>query len=401
VAGTLFGTLFSAFHAVQGPRLGIPQMIQSRVQFGARGASWILLVAVFMDVGFAVFFTIMGRDALGQLTGAHPPAYAGIIIAGAALAAILGYHFLHRVQRVLSILAVIVFAVVTVGVVVESPFGQLFRQGGFVTTAFLLQFGISASYQLTVAPLMSGYTRYLPKKVSGPALFGVVFAGTALAAMWLEFLGAAVATAKPEEDFIAALSGFGGALVPGVGTALQILTFVSMFGIVAVCLYEAMLSGLSFVDAFRKVRTSARLRVGWLVALAVLVYALVVALPADYLTSYNSFLMLMLYFLVPWTSVNLVDYYFVRRGRYAVGDLLRQDGGVYGRWAAKGIAAYLIGFVVMIPFFSNPLFSGPLAGKLGGSDITILVGVPVAALAFLVLMRRHDFSREQARMAQG
>jgi purine-cytosine permease-like protein len=393
--GTLFGTLFSAFHAVQGPRLGIPQMIQSRVQFGARGASLILAVAVFMDVGFAVFFTIMGRDALGQLTGAHPPAYAGIIIAGATLAAVLGYHFLHRVQRVLSILAVVVFAVITVGVVVESPFGHLFRQGGFVTTAFLLQFGISASYQLTVAPLMSSYTRYLPKKVSGPAVFAVVFAGSALAAVWLEFLGAAVATAKPSEDFIAGLSGFGNSLVPGVGTALEILTFVSMFGIVAMCLYEAMLSGLSFVDAFRPMRTSARLRVSWVLALAVVVYVLVVALPVDYLTSYNSFLMLMLYFLVPWTSVNLADYYFVRRGRYAVAELLRKDGGVYGRWAGKGIAAYLVGFAVMIPFFSNPLYSGPLAKDLGGSDITILLGVPVATVAFLLLMRRHDFSRER------
>jgi nucleobase:cation symporter-1, NCS1 family len=395
LAGTLFGTVFAALHAVQGPRLGIPQMIQSRVQFGARGASWILAVVVFMDIGFAVFFVIMGRDALGQLTGAHPPLYAAALVAGATLVAILGYHFIHRVQRVLSILAVLVFAAITAGVVVESPFGQLFGRGGFVGTAFLLQFGISASYQLTVAPLVSSYTRYLPRKVSGRALFASVFAGSALAAVWLEFLGAAVATARPDEDLLAALSGFGRALVPGMGTALQVLTFVSMFGIVAVCLYEAVLSGLSFVDAFRPVRTSARLRVAWLVGAAVVVYALVVALPPDYLSSYNSFLMLMLYFLVPWTSINLADFYFVRRGRYAVSELLSTDGGVYGRWAVTGIVAYVAGFAVMIPFFSNPLYSGPLAGALGGSDIAIAVGIPVAALAFLLLMRRHDYTCER------
>ena len=28
--------------------------------------------------------------------------------------------------------------------------------------------------------------------------------------------------------------------------------------------------------------------------------------------------MILLYVLVPWTSVNLVDYYLVRRGHYAV-----------------------------------------------------------------------------------
>src|SRR3954468_23683736 len=35
--GILTGTVFMAFHASQGPLLGLPQMIQSRAQFGFRG----------------------------------------------------------------------------------------------------------------------------------------------------------------------------------------------------------------------------------------------------------------------------------------------------------------------------------------------------------------------------
>ena len=399
VAGTLFGTIFTALHAVQGPRLGIPQMIQSRVQFGSRGASWILAVVVFMDIGFAVFFAILGRDSLGQLTSPHPHAYAAILIAGATLIAIVGYHLIHRVQRFVSVAALIVLAVLTAAVIVETPFASLFSVGTFSATAFLLQFGISASYQITVAPLVSSYTRYLPRRASGRSVVAWVFAGSALSAIWLEFLGATVATASPDGDLMATLAGYGHAFLPGTGSALEIVTFVSMFGIVAVCLYEAVLSGLSLVDAFRPVRTSARLRIGWLLAAAVVVYALVATLPADYLTNYNSFLLLMLYFLVPWTAVNLTDFYFVRKGRYAVAELLRQDGGVYGRWAVKGILAYLIGFVVMIPFFSNPLYTGPLARALGGADITVAVGVPVAAILFFVFMRHHDFSREREMVA--
>ncbi len=399
VAGTLFGTVFTALHAVQGPRLGIPQMIQSRVQFGSRGASWILAVVVFMDIGFAVFFAILGRDSLGQLTSPHPPAYAAVLVAGATLIAIVGYHFIHKVQRFISVVALVVLAVLTAAVIIETPFSRLFSVGTFSATTFLLQFGISASYQITVAPLVSSYTRYLPRKVPARSTVAWVFAGSALSAMWLESLGATVATASPDGDLMATLAGYGHAFIPGTGSALEIVTFVSMFGIVAVCLYEAVLSGLSLVDAFRPVRTSARLRVGWLLAAAVLVYVLVVALPADYLTNYNSFLLLMLYFLVPWTAVNLTDFYFVRKERYAVAELLRQDGGVYGRWAVKGILAYLVGFVVMIPFFSNPLYTGPLAKALGGADITVAVGVPVAAILFFVLMRRHDFSREREMVA--
>ena len=37
VLGILTGTVFMAFHAAQGPPLGLPQMIQSRAQFGYRG----------------------------------------------------------------------------------------------------------------------------------------------------------------------------------------------------------------------------------------------------------------------------------------------------------------------------------------------------------------------------
>src|ERR1017187_697312 len=34
VLGAAFGTFFMAFHSTQGPQLGLPQMIQSRPQFG-------------------------------------------------------------------------------------------------------------------------------------------------------------------------------------------------------------------------------------------------------------------------------------------------------------------------------------------------------------------------------
>jgi hypothetical protein len=35
--GIMFGTIFMAFHGSQGPEMGLPQMIQSRAQFGYRG----------------------------------------------------------------------------------------------------------------------------------------------------------------------------------------------------------------------------------------------------------------------------------------------------------------------------------------------------------------------------
>src|SRR5580658_5348045 len=44
--GNGIGTVFMAAHSAQGPQLGIPQMIQSRAQFGVVGAGLPLLAVV-------------------------------------------------------------------------------------------------------------------------------------------------------------------------------------------------------------------------------------------------------------------------------------------------------------------------------------------------------------------
>src|SRR5579884_330118 len=55
IFGSAVGTSFMAFHANQGPRLGIPQMIQSRAQFGTRGVILALVAALFVYIGLNVF----------------------------------------------------------------------------------------------------------------------------------------------------------------------------------------------------------------------------------------------------------------------------------------------------------------------------------------------------------
>ena len=50
--GNLFGVTFMAAHSAQGPTLGIPQMIQSRAQFGFYGAILPLVLVLLMYVGY-------------------------------------------------------------------------------------------------------------------------------------------------------------------------------------------------------------------------------------------------------------------------------------------------------------------------------------------------------------
>ena len=47
ILGIAVGTIFMAFHASQGPTMGLPQLIQSRAQFGYRGVVVPLLATLF------------------------------------------------------------------------------------------------------------------------------------------------------------------------------------------------------------------------------------------------------------------------------------------------------------------------------------------------------------------
>src|SRR6188472_3749079 len=79
LAGTLFGTFFMAFHSAQGPQLGLPQMIQSRPQFGYIGALLVWLFAYIQYAGFNVFNTILAGQS-GHST-IHGPSKLWIVVA--------------------------------------------------------------------------------------------------------------------------------------------------------------------------------------------------------------------------------------------------------------------------------------------------------------------------------
>ena len=119
VLGAAVGTVFTAFHSAQGPQLGLPQMIQSRAQFGYRGVVVICAVVVFSIVGFNIFNQILAADVITLTTGADLRNLWFLAITGLALAlAIYGYHWIHRFQTWLTWLFLATFGVFTVAAVV-------------------------------------------------------------------------------------------------------------------------------------------------------------------------------------------------------------------------------------------------------------------------------------------
>ena len=84
----------------------------------------------------------------------------------------------------------------------------------------------------------------------------------------------------------------------------------------------------------------------------------------------------------------------MRRGQYAVAELFRPHG-IYGAWGWRGITAYVIGIVAMIPFVVTTWFTGPIAAAIGGIDVALFVGLVASAIAYVLLARGLDLKAER------
>jgi purine-cytosine permease-like protein len=392
--GILLGTTFQAFHASQGAELGLPQMIQSRAQFGGRGVIVPLLGVLVSLLGYNVVATVLLAEGLHQLWGANGALSAIAVSALAAALAIWGYDWLHRVFRILFWISLPLFTVLSLAIMAGKAGGQVPTHGGFGWPAFLTQLASAASFNVTAAPYVSDYSRYLPRRTPRYQIILNVFAGSALSAIWLIALGAWLATHMGVTDGLIALRRSGDVVWPGLGSVLAATSIAALIATIGMNAYSAMLTVITSVDSLRPVVPTRAWRVAVILAATAVWILIAVGFGNDAVTMVNAMLIIMLYFLMPWTAVNLIDYFLLRRGRYSIQDLCTPEG-IYGAWGGRGLTAYAVGFAASVPFFVVPnFFTGPLAERLGGIDVGWIVSLAAASAAYLFLSRRFDAADE-------
>lgn len=394
--GAGLGTFFMAFHANQGPHMGLPQMIQSRAQFGRRGAVVPFAATVFVYIGFIVFDVILATDGLNPLLPGPAWLWYPLLVAISIVIAVVGHDLLHFVQRWLTYLLVITFGIVTILAIFVLPTdaGAPAETAGWNLQAFLVQFSLAAGYNISYAVYVSDYSRYLPETSSARQLVGWTYLGAAGSAVWLMSLGAILASKIPGADGIGSLVTTGDLLFPGFGRLVVTVGAVALITIMGVNAYGAMLTGVSIVDGFKPVAAKLATRIIGLIIAGILSVALAVAIPENYLDAFDAWVALMLYFLVPWTSVNLADFYFIRHAKYAITQLF-SERSIYGNWGWRGLVAYIAGFVAMVPFFTLSFYTGPAARALGGADVSFIVGIIVSGGLYLIFAQSIDRSAEE------
>jgi NCS1 family nucleobase:cation symporter-1 len=388
VVGMALGTAFMALHANQGPRLGLPQMIQSRAQFGSMGAAIPLLVAVFIYLGFNVFQFIVTAEAVQVFLPGSANFWIVICAVLAVLFSLVGHDFLHVFQRWSSYLTMLVFAILSVFVIVHYLLssGEHASTHGFTLAAFMVQLTAATGYQISYAIYVSDYTRYLPESTPARSVIGWTFWGGFVGAAWPAALGTIIACYTTIDDPVVAVHSTGNMIFSGFGVIAVVCSLPALLGTSGVNSYGAMLSGLSIVDGFRSISPTVRVRFIGVVAAGVVSALIAILLPANLQANFNTFLAVLAYLIIPWSAVNLADFYLVRKGHYSIADILDRDGR-YGRIGWRGMTAFLVGLATMVPFMSLSFYTGPVPSAIGGADLSFWVGLIVAGGLYLLLSR--------------
>ncbi|MBL3699111.1 purine-cytosine permease family protein [Leucobacter luti] len=382
--GNVLGAFGSALHASQGPHLGIPQMLQARAQFGYMGGSLFALIAFIMFIGFFASILIVARDAL---LAVFPDFNGSLAILGFAVIGIVlcvfGYDLLRKTMVYLSIVIALAVTVSMVLLWLQPEVSGLRADAEFTFEGFFAMLAIGIVWQLAYAPYVSDYTRYLPKTTGPKAAFWSTYLGLVLSSVFVMTLGVLLGAASPENP-LAAL----GEHLGTIGLVVLIIFAVSSALINGVELYSAVMNALTGIQStFRNVIITSRTRVVTTIVSGVGATLIALLGQGDFMTMFESFLSLLLYVLIPWSAINLADYFIVKKGDYAIGELFNREGGEYGRWNAVGLWSYAIGFAAQVPFMITPLFTGPMAAPLRNIDIAWLVGFVVTAAVYLVLVR--------------
>ncbi len=382
--GNALGTVFMAAHSAQGPHLGIPQMIQSRAQFGVLGAALPLLAVVIEATLYTSANGVIVRETLKELLPLSDSAALVLFGSLTLLVAFTGYELIHKLGAVLSFVSGAFFLAVAVSIVAH---GHGITQGAahpghFALAPFVLTVTQATAWNLSSAPYVADYSRYLPPSVPTWTTFWYTALGNFISATLIMSLGACMASVVPE---LAINPGRGLPQLFGGGTYLVgPLIVLGLLEVNVMSLYSAYMSS---VTIFTGVRGMGRIGVPgkfFLMLLLISIATAVAAVTRDKFDVYFADLLsLLVYVLVPWSAINLADYYIVRKGRYSIEDMFTLDG-IYGRYQWGAIGVYLVSILIQIPFMSMSFYTGALAHALG-ADIAWLPGLIVPTALYCVL----------------
>jgi len=380
IVGNILGSILVGALATMGPATGMAQMPLARLAFGKS-----IVVPGLLNwlscIGWDGINSVFGAAALSILTGLpFVPSLVIIVVAQGALG-VFGYEAIHLFEKWGAVALAVMFGVVTVGIFGNAS--GISRTDGLPGLdglgAFVTYTAICASFVLAWGLYASDYTRYLPTSASRSRIFLWTVLGLSLASGWVETLGLAVADQAGGTNVETIRDLVGGGLLGALALAAIAV------GTIAVNAMNDYTGSLSLQAVGLRLP-----RVYSAVAVAILGFVFTLYLQAgDLVHKFESFLLLILYWVTPWAAVVLVDWW--QRGRHAEVSRLMD----FARLPSGGLAlaSLIIGFLVSVPFQQSELgfqladatglpINTFASESLHYADIAFVVGFVVAGLVY-------------------
>ena len=380
VLGTGLGSISHGVLSARGPKHGVPQMVLSRLGFGYRGNVLPAgLNAVTAGIGWFAVNSVSGALALNTLTSLPKLLCLVIIVVVQLGVAFFGHNLVHAFERYAFPILAVIFLVAAVTILTKTETAA----GGGGTSGslggFLLTVGAAFGYAAGWNPYAADYTRYLRPDTSPRATGWAAGLGVFVSCVLLETVGAASATigGDPLGDPTGSFTGH----LPSVTANLTLLAIA--LGAVSANALNVYSGAMSFVALGINLPLSARRAIS---ALGFGLIGFVVAITGlnDAGAKYESFLLIIAYWIGPWLGVMFTDQ-ALRRGQPLEQFLYDKR---YANWA--GPVAMLLGMVLSILLFSNQTrFVGFVARQSSSfGDIAFEVGFVVAAVTYYLIRTR-------------
>jgi len=408
IIGTAVGSVTHAVVSSWGPKFGVPMMVESRGAFGFLGNILPAGLNSFTGAfGWFIVNSVSGAFAIqALLPSLNLPFWLTflIIVVAQVLVATLGHNLIHFFERWSLPLLGVVFAIACIFIFSKGNYGVAFNahaplafggdSGGWLL-AFTAAFGYAAGWN----PYASDYTRYMPPTVDRRMVGFWAGIGVFISCVVLELAGAVLATVAgtkwgPSDIPTAQLQ----RAMPDLVYYLTLLCIaVGAVAANAINIYSGTMSLVAL--GIREMGLTLRQRRAALAILAgVIGYAGGLIFQAQVAPGgkYESFLLLISYWIAPWLAVVFVDYW-MRKGDY--GDESIFYNTAHQRW--QGFVAMAVGLVVSVWLFaSNAIYVGYFAYNYPQfGDLTFIVGFVVAAVLYYVF--NMATSRQPARSTAG
>jgi NCS1 nucleoside transporter family len=376
IVGTALGSITHGLLSSRGPRYGVPQMILSRVGFGFLGNFLPAgLNSVVAGIGWFAVNSVSGAFALATLT--HLPKLLSLLIVVIAqvVIAFFGHNLVQVFERYAFPVLALAFLLAVIWTFSKADPGKAAGGTGGIG-GFLLTVGAAFGYAAGWNPYATDYTRYMRPTENKRAIALWAGLGVFVSCIVLEIAGAAsvtIAGAGTGDNVTANFTG-------------NLPTFVADFTLLAIAIGAVSANVINiYSGAMSFLALGVRLPLTLRRAIVALVFGVIGFFLAwsglsDAGAKYESFLLIISYWIGPWLGVYLMDWW-LRRGQ-AVEHLLFDRK--HNPWA--GVVAMAVGIAVSVVLFSNQSKYVGVVPKHYPSfgDIAFEVGFVVSAVLYWI-----------------